>query len=684
MTLFLRVLDIPIDDKASALRTALISDSSPSRFEVDPETFFQVPCSPFAYWINEKIRSCFQSTERTRYVAKLGLKTDDDFRFLRLWFEVPANSADYRPLAKGGAYSPIYSDIHLRLQWRDNGWEIKSLSTERWGNPGKRIFNEGFYFRPGLTWPRRTTSGFGIRVMPAGCIFGDKGPAVFVESDSPSHLLALCAFLNSKAFRHLVDVQLAAADAAARSYEVGIIQRTPVPILSEANQARLCTLARRAWSLKRTLDTTTETSHAFVLPPELYLRITGLDREAVESEIGSIQREIDEDAFRLYGIGPDDLGTIEASSPSAVMHDEDSEGSDEGEDAIQNTPPFDATMDATTSWLVGVSFGRFDLRPATGERPLPLEPEPFDPLPLRSPGMWPEGDEPAKRADILVDDEGHVDDLVTRIRAIAERVNVAVPKDLRVRLAKEFFPLHIKMYSKSRRKAPIYWQLATPSASYSVWLYIHAFSKDAFFRVQNDYAVPKLAYEERRLDALRIELREKATSAQRAELAVLESFVEELRAFLEEIKRVAPLWSPKLDDGVLINFAPLWRIVPHHKPWQKELRSTWDSLCAGDYDWSHMAMHFWPERVVPKCASDRSIAISHGLETNFWIQDAAGRWVVRKTPLRMVEDLVQERTSPAVRSALNALLQAPLAASSGSSIRSKRRRSAANAAGGEN
>ena len=84
---------------------------------------------------------------------------------------------------------------------------------------------------------------------------------------------------------------------------------------------------------------------------------------------------------------------------------------------------------------------------------------------------------------------------------VAERVSVDSPENLRTWLCKEFFPLHIKMYSKSRRKAPIYWQLATPSASYSVWLYIHAFTKDTLFRVQNDYVAPKLAHEERRLES---------------------------------------------------------------------------------------------------------------------------------------------------------------------------------------
>ena len=207
---------------------------------------------------------------------------------------------------------------------------------------------------------------------------------------------------------------------------------------------------------------------------------------------------------------------------------------------------------------------------------------------------------------------------------------VDAPHNLRAWLAKEFFPLHIKMYSKSRRKAPIYWQLATPSASYSVWLYIHAFTKDTLFRVQNDYVAPKLAHEERRLETLKTELGDGGTTAQRKEMAAQETFVEELRAFLEEVKRVAPLWNPNLDDGVIINFAPLWRLVPQHKAWQKELKATWDALCEGEYDWAHLAMHLWPERVVPKCATDRSLAIAQGLEDVFWVEGEDGKWSLGK------------------------------------------------------
>ena len=131
---------------------------------------------------------------------------------------------------------------------------------------------------------------------------------------------------------------------------------------------------------------------------------------------------------------------------------------------------------------------------------------------------------------------------------------------------------------------------------------------------------------------------------------------------LDEVERVAPLWNPDLDDGVVIVIAPLWRLVPQHKAWQKELKTNWDALCAGKYDWAHLAMHLWPERVVPKCAEDRSLAIAHGLEDVFWEEGADGKWTAREEPTRPVDELVAERTSPAVKAALESLLSAPAAA----------------------
>ncbi len=36
-----------------------------------------------------------------------------------------------------------------------------------------------------------------------------------------------------------------------------------------------------------------------------------------------------------------------------------------------------------------------------------------------------------------------------------------------------------------------------------------------------------------------------------------------------------------------------------------------------DYDWAHLAMNCWPERVREKCKTDKSLAIAHGLEDRY-------------------------------------------------------------------
>lgn len=533
--------------------------------------------------------------------------------------------------------------------------------------------------------------------MPAGSIFADKGPAAFVAGDSGKALLALLAITNGQAFRSLVDLQMAFG-----SYEVGVIQRTPVPNLAPTDEAALAVLARQAWSLKRSLDTSVENSHAFTLPATLQVQdatvasrvMAWADRvRAVEADLATIQSEIDALCFDLYGIDEPDrrsitegFGTLlaEASPASDAEPGPDDEADPEGAEDAET-----ACADATTltadliSWAVGVAFGRFDIRLATAERLAPPEPDPFDPLPVCSPGMLtgddglplsapPPGYPVAFPADgVLVDEPGHARDLTAAVRAVfdvvfgadaegrwREAAELLDPKghDLRAWLSGCFFEHHLKRYSKSRRKAPILWQLATPSGSYSLWLYAHRLTSDTFFHLQNEYVGPKLAHEERKLTALVQDGGPNPTAGARKAIEKQEAFVEELRGFREEVARVAPLWRPDLNDGVLLTAAPLWRLVPQHRAWQKELRSAWEALASGKYDWAHVAMHLWPERVVPKCATDRSLAIAHELEDVFWVEGTAGKWKARPKPTRAVEDLVAERDSAAVKAALGSLL----------------------------
>jgi len=481
----------------------------------------------------------------------------------------------------------LYADVHLLVDWRWDGKALKVAISEYrglrgWGYQWTAALNgHDCYFRPGLTWPRRT----------------------------------------------------------------------PVPDLGEADARDLAELALRAWSLKRALDTAEQTSHAFTSPALLQGEGDTLGARAANwavqvsdtaASIAAIQSDIDERCFSLYGFAPEDraaeLGAegVGAEGADAGENDGDKEEATAGSDA----PRLAAAL---ADWLMGVAFGRFDVRLATGERAEPPEPGPFDPLPACSPGMLTGRDglplegPPAgyplsfPATGMFVDDPGIGEaspaqwDAVRRMRDVlhvvcgadAERIESELAEMLGARSLRDwlrrpngFFAAHLSRYSKSRRKAPIYWPLSTESGRYTLWLYYPRLSDQTLYTCVNEHVDPKLAELAGDIQRLR-------GSGDRREQQQVDELVEverELKLMREELLRVAALpYQPDQNDGVLITAAPLWRLFRHAR-WRSDLEKCWKELEEGKYDWAHLALTIWPERVREVCRTDRSIAIAHDLE----------------------------------------------------------------------
>jgi len=218
-----------------------------------------------------------------------------------------------------------------------------------------------------------------------------------------------------------------------------------------------------------------------------------------------------------------------------------------------------------------------------------------------------------------------------------------------------FFADHLKRYSKNRRQAPIYWQLSAGSGSYSVWLYYHRFTADTLYQV---LGIVKLRLEdaEREIGVLETQGALSMDGAER--IQETQTLLQDLRLLKSELDLVAPLWNPNLNDGVIINHAILWRITPH-TPWQKKCKECWDKLVGEEYDWAHLAFHLWPERVIRKCQSDRSLAIAHGLEERLWQETSKGNWLPRLVSEAELQALIAEHSTPAVQNALERFLAAP-------------------------
>lgn len=615
MTIFLRLL--AEDDKAAALQQVCArlrrGEADARLFEVAPEAFDAVPGKPFAYWVSDAVRETFRRLppfESEGRTVRVGLQTSDDFRFVRAWWEVGVGgttAGKWFPFAKGGAYSPFYADVYLVVNWAKDGTEMNAFV-------GSVIRNPDFYFRPGLTWTVFTTRDLSVRVLPAGCVLSNVGgAAIFDELAETRKALALC---SSSAYRYLLDLTQGLADAGRRVYGVGTVGITPL-LITLPNT--LENLSMRAWLLKRNLDTTEETSHAFLLPAALRARLGDFDPPAIEAELARIEAEIDAIAFDLYGFSESDRAAVLAARGAAAEEAGQAEADDEPDDE-EIAAPIDQTA-GLLSWAVGVAFGRFDWRLATGERAAPPEPEPFDPLPAKSPGMLPDGAEPFHaHPGILVDDPGHPHDLPRWIEEVLTRVDVAVPDEVRRWLRRDFFAFHLRQYSKSRRKAPIYWPLATASGSYTLWVYYPSLTSQTLYTAINDFVEPKLKQVGADVTALRNKGANRTRDDEK-QFEALQAFELELIELRDTLLEIAPTYKPHHDDGVQISAAPLWPLF-RHKPWQKVLKETWKKLEKGDYDWAHLAMNYWPERVHEKCKTDKSLAIAHGLE-HLYIEPAA-------------------------------------------------------------
>jgi len=667
MTIFFRLLEP--NDKGAALQEAIAHLATgtlkASTFQVEPASFQQVPGSPFAYWVSNRVRQLFTDLEKfasEERVAKQGLATGDDFRHVRIWLEVASEkivtgtsemcperfkeqtflNKEWVAFAKGGGFSTYYSDIYLVVQWKDDGKEIRNFCNPKTGYVYSRYRGADFYFQKGLTWSDRTTSLFSTRIWSLGGIYSVKGSAGFFNGKE----LEILGWMNSGIFNVFLSLLVGAGDAAARSYQVGVIGSVPFPCFTPEFTATLATFARRAWSLKRRLDTVTQTSHAFILPALLQVSGSSLSQSAtiwtekvtaIETELAQIQTQIDALVFDLYGIAESDRSAVNSE---LIVVEESEPDEDDEEGAISADLP--TLTRELLAYILSVAFGRFDVRLATSDRDFPAEPEPFDPLPVCSPGMLVDENElppiearslPADYAiaipfnGILVDDEGHPSDIISHVRNVLKVIWGDLDSDIEqeaceilkvnslrdyFRKPASFFNDHLSRYSKSRRQAPIYLPLSTRSGSYTLWLYYHRLTDQTLYTCINDYVEPKLNRVSETVNSLRSQTnRSRDEEKSLDDLQTLEAELTELR---DELLRVAKLpWKPNLNDGVQITVAPLYSLFRLSK-WQKKLKETWDKLAKGDYDWAHLAHSIWTERVGEKCRTDKSLAIAHNLE----------------------------------------------------------------------
>jgi Eco57I restriction-modification methylase len=276
------------------------------------------------------------------------------------------------------------------------------------------------------------------------------------------------------------------------------------------------------------------------------------------------------------------------------------------------------TIDDLISYLMGVALGRWDVRIGRDPGRAPARPDLFDPVPVCSPGML-VGDDgfPPSQAPpgyplelpsprLLIDQPGNPWDVEAAIdhaaavlfadpTAVLQDVVGILGRDLRPHLRRQFFRDHLTRYTKSQRKAPIYWPLYVPSGAWGVWVYAPAFSREMLFAVVRT-AAGRLDAAEAEIRRLRRERDAGGAGRSAREVVTLleaeENLAEELRRFRDEAERVAGLgWEPDMDDGIVLCAAPLATLF---RAW-RDAATARDDLRAGRYPWATVSR--WAEQL---------------------------------------------------------------------------------------
>lgn len=237
--------------------------------------------------------------------------------------------------------------------------------------------------------------------------------------------------------------------------------------------------------------------------------------------------------------------------------------------------------------------------------------------------------------------------------------------ELRNWLRTEFFKHHRSLYDNR----PIWLPLSSERRNFVAFVAIHRWRDDTFDEVRGF-----LADERRTLEGELEDVQHARAVGDAKARAAAGKRHEELRALLDEldtfIGRVAdvaergappaPGGSPRdadarfamdLDDGVMVNAAALWPLL---QPQWKDPVKWWKELCEPkgrkDYDWSHLAARYFPQRVDGKCKVDPSLAVAHGC---FWRYHPARAyaWELRLQDEIGPDFLIEEVDSDACRAA---------------------------------
>ncbi len=565
------------------------------RHEVQQSEFKIIPSSPIAFTVSDQFRKAFRSGKLLGEIAepRQGLATANNDLYLRTWSEVAKGSirvgflrsdkdtkqsGRWVPYQKGGSYRKWYGNHELVIDWRNDGYAIKS-------DPKAVIRNPSYYFKKGMSWTSLTVSSFNGRYCPEGFIFDSKGPVLFPKQNVP--LRPIIALMNSIVVTALLKVISPTMD-----FSQGPVGSVPYRDEIKAVESEVDVLVKDLIHRSKSDWDSYENSWDFTILPLLQLDYCMSTLQETYQKLRYYWREtilemqrLEEENNRIF---IDAYGLAEELTPEVPLNEitltcnpwyrygkkcEHQEPSVFPEDSELEARLKADTIKEYISYAVGCLFGRYSLdepglvlaNAGDGVKEY-YQQIPHPTFPPDESGILP-----------LTEEDDFTDDLPTGVRKFIrttfgeERyeenlrfIEDALGKSLRSFLLKDLYKDHVKRY----KKRPIYWQITSPSGIFRCLIYLHRYTPETAGQVLNEYIRPyikklegRISQGERMLSSGTLGRSEEART--RKNIDRWRGMVGELTTWERDV--VYPLATERialdLDDGVKVNYGKLGAIL---------------------------------------------------------------------------------------------------------------------------
>ena len=537
-------------------------------FTAQQDNFFKIPGAPVAYWVSEHFVALFDGKSvRDIAFAGIGMRTGDNDRFLRFWYEVNrrkmfasclnANEAlqvhaKWIPYNKGGEFRRWYGNNEYVVNWEDDGKEIKENTRRVYpqltDNLGWKISNEKYYFHEGITWTVISSKKTSFRRYYQGAIISNSGQSVISED---SELLDyLTGLLNTN-----IVADILAIISPTIGFESGYINKIPV-IYDESRKNIVCQLTKTCINISRADWDSFETSWDFTRHP--LVRGAGTVEEAFrqwEAECAGRFNQLKANEEELNRIFIGIYGLQDELTPEVEDRDVTVRKADLGRD-----------VRSLLSYAVGCLFGRYSLDAeglayAGGE----WDASRYSTFLPDADGILPITDEDYLDDDIVgllcawlkaVYGPDTLEENLDFIAGALGNRGATSREVIRNYFLKDFFADHCKIY----QKRPIYWLFDSGKQNgFKALIYLHRCTPDTIGNVRIDYLHRMQRVYESEIERMQDMIdhsknpREVAVSARRREK--LQKQLKECREYDGKISHLAlSRIELDLDDGVKVNY----------------------------------------------------------------------------------------------------------------------------------